>query len=172
MKKLNIKFSLKSPIFQDGVVRRSLSILLVVFQIVGCSPYIKIHKDNAEYELGSIPKDDSKKITNPLCKDGDLRKILNTVEISQEDRDSIFIFSCENIDADKLKQVLKKMSDAQLKQLYRAFKEKGYDVEEPYKFDLAKPENAVIFWVAVAAILIAIILLIGGNSNNSGGGPM
>lgn len=97
----------------------------MILLITGCSSTFLISKDGKGYFFGS--KSDA--IYRMICDSGDLKKILRDVTlIPQSTRDLIYQSNCIERSGEKVQEIYTSLTPEERKDLRRAFKLNGYDI--------------------------------------------
>ncbi len=90
-----------------------------------CTSTFLVSKDGKAYFLGS----NSKAKYEMLCASGDLEKVLAATHLSKDMKDALYKYNCSaERSGDKIKQVYASMTPEDRKDIRRAFKNNGYEI--------------------------------------------
>jgi len=105
-----------------------ISIVLMAFVAIACAPSagtFLIYKDGYGVFVGS--NSDAK--YNMLCASGDMEKVLEISHLNQETKDALFKYNCSaERSGEKIKQIYAAMTPEQRKDIRRAFRTNGYEI--------------------------------------------
>ncbi len=104
---------------------RIISILIISIIISGCASTFLVYKDGKAQYFGS----NRKEVQELLCKTGDLKKVLEHTEtIDESTRDSLYKYTCVELNGEEVKKIYSDLSPEQRKDLRLAFRKEGYDI--------------------------------------------
>jgi hypothetical protein len=99
--------------------------LLVALGCGACSSTVLVSKDGKGYYLGN----GTNAAYSFFCESGDLLKILEGAQLSQDLRDSLYRTNCgADRSREGVKQVFAAMKPEQRKELRKSFRRNGYDI--------------------------------------------
>jgi hypothetical protein len=101
------------------------SVLVLALSAGSCSSTFVASKDGKGYYLGH----GSKAAYAMFCESGDLGKILLDADLPRDKKDELYRFNCGTERSnEKVKQTFASMTSDQRKDLRKAFKSHGYDI--------------------------------------------
>ncbi len=90
-----------------------------------CSSTFLVYKDGYGYFVGS----NSKAKYDLLCTSGDLEKVLASSQLSKEMKADLYKYNCSSErSGEKVKQIYASMTVEQRKDIKRAFRSNGFDI--------------------------------------------
>ncbi|MFN3740802.1 MAG: hypothetical protein ACK4TF_09070 [Thermodesulfovibrionales bacterium] len=104
---------------------RIILILIMSVIISGCASTFLVYKDGKAQYFGS----NRKEIQELLCKTGDLRRVFEYTEtIDEFTKESLYKYTCLELNGEQVKKVYLDLSPEQRKDLRLAFRKVGYDI--------------------------------------------
>ncbi len=101
-------------------------VLLSVAFLLGCSEKFVISKDGKTYFFASKRQE----LQKMLCDTGDLRKVLANTLISEDTRNELYRYNCEEPSAEKMQAIYTQLTVEQRRSLRKAFMEQGYKINQ------------------------------------------
>jgi len=106
-------------------IRLFISMVVLAFGIGACTDTFMVYKDGYGYFVGS----NSNAKYDMLCTSGDMEKVLATSHLSKETKDDLFKYSCsKERSGEKVKQIYASMTVDERKDIKRAFRTNGYEI--------------------------------------------
>lgn len=102
-----------------------IGIVVLAFATGACTDTFLVYKNGYGYFVGSS----SNAKYDLLCKSGDLEKVLASSQLSKELKDDLFKYNCSpERSGEKVKQIYASMTVDERKDIKRAFRSNGFDI--------------------------------------------
>lgn len=108
----------------SGRNARVISVFFLALFFPGCTQTFLVTRDCKSYFFGGHEKE----LRMMLCDSGDLRRILDDVDLPSETRDSLYGYQCTERSGEKVRELYGSLSPEQKRDLKYSFQKHGYDI--------------------------------------------